>query len=536
MSLEDKGFPSSFQHPSAGPSEVEPHLLAVRWQPGIDRESKLRLIGHANLVPAEADHSRQPAPTVNQTDGLWWVRPADDTPVSHEVIDGLEASADVEWVAPGYRAVNANRPTAVAAPSNAAVYTVNPTRIYVHRPALDLVGAVTDLSADTSRRNRMPDHLPMRVRAGTALTAVNTLTTSLSPGDAPKSGAVRLETIPFLSPTTSTQTSTAPFTPDDPDFGRQWGLQRIKAPQAWQIVRGDADITIAVIDEGVELAHPDLDVFPQSWNASNDTPNGGPTGNHGTACAGIAAARLGNALGVAGVAGGAKVMAIATETWADVDIAEGLYFATDNGARVVSMSFGVYPAWGVWDFDLIRDALQHAYDQGVLLVAAAGNENEAVARFPGSDARTLCVGGSNRSDERKRVGDSSSEPFWGASHGPDLDVVAPCLEIPTTDRLANDGYGPGDYFARFNGTSAATPHVAGLAALLFSLRPELDHVEVRHLIESTCDKISPARYPYRNVATKPSGTWHEEVGYGRINAERALHAANKTTGCPEDVV
>jgi hypothetical protein len=193
---------------------------------------------------------------------------------------------------------------------------------------------------------------------------------------------------------------------------------------------------------------------------------------------------------------------------------------------VVSMSFGVYPSWMVWDFTIIQDALQHATDKGLVLIAASGNENGAQARFPGSDARTLCVGGSNRSDERKRVGDSSSENWWGASFGPDVDVVAPCLEMPTTDRLGVDGYNnAGDYFDRFNGTSSATPLVSGIAALLISARPTLTNVEVRRLIESTCDKISPSLYNYTSVGTKPSGTWNHEVGYGRVNAERALLAA-----------
>ena len=211
--------------------------------------------------------------------------------------------------------------------------------------------------------------------------------------------------------------------------------------------------------------------------------------------------------------------------WADIDVAEGLYFATDNGARVVSMSFGVYPSWNVWDFDLIRDALQYAQDAGLVLVAATGNEDIAQSRFPGSDSRTIAVGGSNRDDERKRVGDASSEPTWGACYGPDLDVVAPCIEIPTTDRLGGAGYGPGDYYDRFNGTSAATPHVAGLAGLILSLRPTLSNVEVRTIIESTADKISPSLYAYSLIGTKPNGTWNEEVGYGRINVERALLAA-----------
>ena len=344
---------------------------------------------------------------------------------------------------------------------------------------------------------------------------------------------MRFETIPYLSPATTVvdcRPPAAPFVPGDPLFAAAWGLARIEVPRAWQIGRASTDIVVAVIDEGVELAHPDLDVHPQSWNASDDTPDGSPTGNHGTACAGIVAARLDNGAGGAGVAGGARVMAIATATWADTDIAEGLYFAADHGAHVVSMSFGVYPAWGVWDFDLIRDALQYAADQGLVLVAASGNEDGNEARFPGSDSRTICVGGSNRADERKRIDDTSAEPFWGASWGPDLDVVAPCLEIPTTDRLGADGYDPGDYALAFNGTSAATPHVAGLAALILSVNPHLGAAAVRHIIETTCDKISPATYAYGNVATKPSGTWHPEVGYGRVNAERALLAACASLG------
>ncbi|HKP75866.1 MAG TPA: S8 family serine peptidase, partial [Longimicrobiaceae bacterium] len=319
-----------------------------------------------------------------------------------------------------------------------------------------------------------------------------------------------------------------------PLFPQAWGLTRIQAPEGWGVTQGSPDVVVAVIDQGVDLGHPDLTLYPQSWNASNDTPNGGPVGPHGTACAGIVAARGNNALGGVGVAPKCRIMAIATSTWADVDIAEGLYFAADHGARVVSMSFGVYPSWMMWNFNLIRDALQYAHDRGLVLVAASGNENAPVSRFPGSDARTLCVGGSNRADERKRVGDSSAEPWWGACYGPDLDVVAPCLEIPTTDIQAGGGYEPGDYMLDFNGTSSATPHVAGLAGLLVSLCPTLSNVEVRYLNESTCEKISPSLYPYANVATKPSGSWAFETGYGRVNVRAALAAASQqcaTDGC-----
>jgi Subtilase family len=549
--LETRGYPASFEHPSAGRSELEATRVAVRWSGGATEEARQALLDQLGLVPARIEgEQRPPLLRINRTTGLWWVQRADGTPFDAATLDGLAGSEQVEWAAPAYRSGTESGP--------AGLFAVNPTRLYVTDSGLAAVGGMAALaeefSPDRQRVSRLPGLVALRVQGRTAIEAAQALTgrhaARVGPAARPP---VRFENIPFASPTchgtggeVACRPPAGPFTPDDPLFGQQWGLARIEAPRAWQIARGAPSIVVAVLDEGVELTHPDLDLYPQSWNASTDTPDGSPTGNHGTACAGIVAARLDNAQGVAGVAGGVRVMAIATATWADVDIAEGLYFAADNGARVVSMSFGVYPSWGWWDFDLIRDALQYAHDKGLVLVAASGNEDMAQARFPGSDSRTICVGGSNRSDERKRNGDSSGEPWWGASYGPDLDVVAPCLEIPTTDRLGAAGYAGGDYFDAFNGTSSATPHVAGLAALVLSLRPNLSNVEVRRLIESNCDKISPALYAYADTAGKPSGTWHEEVGYGRVNAERTLLAACAQSGgddgcrgcgggCEEDV-
>jgi subtilisin family serine protease len=519
----------TFVHPQAGRVERDATRLAIRWRDDASQAGKRKLLEDLNLVLATLEDERfprPPAPNVNQTSHLSWVRREAGGAISPTTEKSLEQSELVEWIARAYRVEGAED-------RDAGLFAVNPTRVYVAQQTLEAAGGVeavgVSVSADLERASRIPNLVALSVEnpsvaEGRSAIEVATRLAETMPG------AVRLENIPYLSP--ATRAATAPcappmteFEPNDPMFPDQWGIKRIGVPRAWELVRGDPTVVVAVLDEGVELGHPDLTVYPQSWNASTDTPNGGPTGNHGTACAGIIGARLDNGLGVAGVAGGVQVMAIATATWADVDIAEGLYFAADNGPRVVSMSFGVYPWWGFWDFDLIRDALQYAQNKGLLLVAASGNENWNQSRFPGSDARTLCVGGSNRSDERKRIGDASSENWWGASFGPDLDVVAPCLEIPTTDRLGAAGYDPTDYFARFNGTSSATPHVSGLAALLLSFRPSLTNVQLRQIIESTCDKISPNLYVYANVGSKPSGTWNQEVGYGRVNAERALLAA-----------
>jgi subtilisin family serine protease len=502
-------FPTALEHPTAGRSKLDPTRYAIRWRPGDTDQARTALLSDAGLEPIVTEGDR-PALAVNRTEGLWWARGR----LTQAALTRLQDSELVEWVSPGYRAPG-------EAEDEGLVYAVNPTRLYVPQVALEAAALPAGVALDSGRSSRLPGLAALAIEAPSPAAR---RTAHQIAADIP---GARFESIPYLSPTTcgGCRPPSGSFTPNDPQFAAEWGMQRVGAPRAWEIARGNPSVTVAVIDEGVELGHPDLDLHPQSWNASTDTPDGSPTGDHGTACAGIVAARLDNNQGVAGIAGGARVMAIATATWADVDIAEGLYFAADNGARVVSMSFGVYPSWNFWDFAIIRDALQYAHDRGLVLVAATGNEDIPESRFPGSDSRTIGVGGSNRSDERKRIGDASSEPGWGACYGPDVDVVAPCLEIPTTDRLAGAGYDAGDYFGGFNGTSSATPCVAGLAALILSLRPDLSNVDVRSIIESTCDKISPHLYAYANVAGKPSGTWNDEVGYGRINAERALLAA-----------
>ncbi len=540
-----------FRHPSLGNVVQDPRYLAIRWKPDAGNDEKTALLRKSGLSLAKIEkEEKRPLHSVNQTDGLSWVesKTADGT-IDEEAIENLERSDLIDWVSVAFQGRGAKE-------SNAGLFTVNPTRFYVAQQALDRAGSLAalspDLTMDTERASRLPGWIAVRVvepstaHGKTCIEAAQTAETDIKKTEGTALvDIVRFENIPFFSPTCHAGDCRVPvgeFTPNDPMFAQQWGLHRAEIPRAWEIVRGSSDLTIAVIDEGVELAHPDLNVHPVSWNASNDTYDGSPTGNHGTACAGIIGALFDNGQGVAGAASGVQIMAIATATWADIDIAEGLYFAANNGARIVSMSFGVYDSWGMWDFTLVRDALQYAQDQGLLLIAASGNENQSIARFPGSDSRTLCVGGTNRSDERKRIGDSSSENWWGACFGPDLDVVAPCLEMPTTDRLGNFGYDLGDYFDSFNGTSSATPLVAGLAGLILSLRPNLTNVEVRSIIETTCDKISPSLYAYAHDGAKPSGTWNNEVGYGRINAERALLKAcaieheekEECTGCSSE--
>lgn len=534
-------------HPAFGPCEPVPNLLAIKWRAHLEEAQQSAALGKLDLEPAkevprpEVRPKDAPDPRAVHVNSSALLSFARLGRVTEAALKRIREAPEVEWVSQVFRATRASD-------GPLSYFAIDPTVLLVDPGVKDAAlaaarAADAEATLDEERNRSLHGVAAIRLPAGNALELRDRIVAS---GAVP-AGAIRFENIPYISPIagccgegSSTHgqrgvdcaPAAAPAIPDDPLFGQQWGLARIDAPRAWPLTQGDPNVVVAVIDLGVELGHPDLHLWPVSYSTITHTNDGSPVGNHGTPCAGIISARTGNALGVAGLAGQCRVMAIST-FFSDAQVAEGLYFAADNGARVVSMSFGVYPAWMVWDFAIIEAALQYCHERNMVLCAATGNENQPVSRFPATDPRTFGVGGSNRDDLRKSVGDTSIEGFWGACFGPDVDVVAPCLEIPATDRLGADGYTPGDYTLRFNGTSSATPHVAALAGLLFSLDPGLGAADVRRLIAETCDKIGAGTYVYAPTAGKPHGTWNNEVGYGRINAERALlaacHAGRKAT-------
>lgn len=531
----------TLDHPSFGPCELVPSIIAIKWKAPVSSGTlKSTLTRHALALSTDAPKSKEKAPgkvrdpravTINQSDTLSWVS---KSTVTDALLSNLAGADNVDWVSPVYRALNAE-------PGPQSYFAMNPGVLLIGQEAMAALGDIgqieESLSIDENRSRLMKGFAVLNLPQKNAVALAAKIRKTLGSTAA---AAIKFENVPYISPTTAcgcaasgTHTATgrgrcAPATsdliPDDTFYPSQWGLQRINAPRAWPISEGDSSVVIAVLDQGVELGHPDLNLWPVSYSAITHTNDGSPVGDHGTACAGIIGGRIENAAGVSGLAGKCRVMAIATN-FADTEVAEGLYFAADNGARVVSMSFGVYPSWMVWDFSIIQAALQYCQSRNVLLVAATGNENQNVSRFPATDPTTLGVGGSNRADVRKAVADASIEPFWGACFGPDVDVVAPCLEIPTTDRLGGAGYTPTDYDMRFNGTSSATPHVAALAGLIISVDPSLTNVDVRRIISETTDKINTPAYVYVPTPGKPFGTWNNDVGYGRINAERALLVA-----------
>ncbi len=318
--------------------------------------------------------------------------------------------------------------------------------------------------------------------------------------------------------------------PNDPLYASQWALNNtgqaipynnvgtvgtpgadINAQLAWDLHTGDNSIILAIIDSGVDYNHPDFAgrMVPgyDFYNNDNDPMD---DNGHGTACAGIAAATGNNGIGVAGVNWNCKIMPLKAggsgNSLTLTAIVNSINYAADNGAHVLSMSFGGgYSATE-------EAAVNYAHSMGCILVASRGNGNSAFANYPASFANVMAIGAMSPCNERKSPSSCDGETFWGSSYGADLDVMAPGTRIHTTDILGAGGYSAGDYTATFNGTSSAAPFVAGVAALVRSYAPSLTNDDIRDVINSTAVDIGAAGFDI-------------ETGYGRVNAYAALNFA-----------
>ncbi|MEU4603787.1 S8 family serine peptidase [Kribbella sp. NPDC023972] len=248
---------------------------------------------------------------------------------------------------------------------------------------------------------------------------------------------------------------------------QQAPLNTVRVPQAWDLSKTTGNQIVAVLDTGVDAGHPDLvGRLVPGYNATS--PNRGPIDDngHGTMTLGIIAAAANNAIGVAGVGWAAKAMPVkvlaSDGAGYDVDIAEGIRWAADHGAKVINMSLG-----GPEDNPVLHDAVKYAVSKGAVVVAAAGNDGNDVVQFPASYAEVIAVGATNAGGALTSF----------SSYGDWVDLAAPGWDILSTGvrSMTPAGYEPYWYCT---GTSCSAPIVAGVAALVKNKWPTFTPAQV----------------------------------------------------------
>ncbi len=342
-------------------------------------------------------------------------------------------------------------------------------------------------------------------------------------------------------------------TPNDPLFDSQWPLNNygqiypetgsyvsppgksdadIDAPEAWDICIGNTDVVVAVLDTGVDYAHRDLDgnmwlneaelngtegvdddgngyeddIY--GYNFAYDRSDPMDDNGHGTHCAGTIAAEGDNHCDITGVCWDARIMALKfLNSLGGGDIynaADAIYYAVENGADVISNSWGL-----TYDTETLREAIEYAHSCGVVIIAAAGNDDTDDYHYPASYSDVIAVSATDSQDEKASF----------SSYGDWIDVAAPGVDILSLrSHNAHNGTAHDEYTSIMSGTSMACPHVAGLAALILSLNPDLTNDEVRQIIRDSADDLpgQPGFDPY--------------FGYGRINAYNATLEIPNTNG------
>ncbi len=348
------------------------------------------------------------------------------------------------------------------------------------------------------------------------------------------------------------------FLPNDPYFDNQWHLSNhgnmpgvsesanISAIEAWDIEKGNPDTVIAIVDDGMDVNHPDLSAKVIAWHdfLGNDEDvgnNGDDAAVHGTSCAGVASAIGNNNEGMIGSCPDCSLISArmlggnpsANYNPATID-AQAIIWASGgeienttkiNGADIISCS------WGFQQPTTLPYSLKEAINwsvsngrngKGCVVLFASGNDGREYGNMELEAYQNIVtVGASTDADKRA----------YYSNYGMKLDVLAPSNGglngIWTTDYQGSVGYnngmqGPdrdGNYTNTFGGTSSATPLVSGIVGLILSKNPDLTWREVRDILRASCDKIN------KNVVTYTNG-WNKMYGYGRINAYRALKLAD----------
>ncbi len=332
--------------------------------------------------------------------------------------------------------------------------------------------------------------------------------------------------------------------PNDANFNNQWSLRNtgsfslttavagndIKAVEAWDITTGSSSVVVCIIDSGIKLDHPDLagriwknpkEILgnlkdddtngkiddTQGWDFANNDNDPTDDHGHGTNVAGIIGTNGNNAIGYAGIDWNCKLMIIkglkndnsGLYSWWEA----GIYYAVDNGAKVINMSLV-----GSGNSASLEAAVNYAWNKGCIVIACMGNDNTDALRYPAAYANLIAVGSTNPN------GKKSTPFFWsttsGSNFGSFIDVCAPGNYIFGLKFDSNTNYN-----SYWGGTSQATPHVAGLASLMFAKNPTLTPAKIKDFIQKGCDDQTGD--PTQDVAG-----FDNHHGWGRINAKKTL--------------
>jgi len=287
--------------------------------------------------------------------------------------------------------------------------------------------------------------------------------------------------------------------PNDPRYDELWGIKKIQCEAAWDITEGLGAV-VCINDTGIDYNHEDLraNIWSDAngkhgYDFVNNDSDPMDDHNHGTHCAGTVAAVGNNGIGVIGV--GPKIKLMATKglnsggSGTSEMLANGIRWATDHGADVISNSWG--PGGRSPSDPVCKEAIDYAYERGVVCVFAAGNSNDDVQYyFPANYERTIAVAATDSNDEKASF----------SNYGDLIDVSAPGVGVLSTVR--NNGYDS------YSGTSMACPHAAGVCGLLKSISPGAPYEEIRRVIREFSDDIGAPGKDY--------------IGYGRVNAYLAV--------------
>jgi subtilisin family serine protease len=265
-------------------------------------------------------------------------------------------------------------------------------------------------------------------------------------------------------------------TPNDPYLYDQADeLWNVRAEHAWAITTGSADVVVAVVDTGVDRSHPDLKgrVLDGRDLVAGGTRPPDPNG-HGTAVAGVIAARGDDGIGIAGMAWKSRILPVRVldqHGWGwDSDVAAGIVWAADQGARVINLSLG-----GPSPSPVLEAAVAHATAKGALVVAAAGNDGTDEPMYPAAISGVVAVGAANVFGQLTEF----------SSFGPWIDVTAPGVDVLTTIPRAKGSY------AYVSGTSIAAPFVSGTAALVLGRWPTRTPPQARSALRPTPPEAGP---------------------------------------------